>query len=181
MDQGTAYGGRRCLTNVFLRWWLAIFFAVSLLGCGGVAGPALPQPPPSNITVSVTPALASMLLGTVQNFTAVVSNATNTAVNWQVNGISGGNAAVGMISASGAYTSPGNLPASGQIIVRATSVEDSSKSASAAVTVTSDITISVSPQAIPVELGAARAFAAIVISAGNPDRALNWIVSGTSC
>jgi len=181
MDQGTAYGGRRCLTNIFLRWWPTIFFAVSLLGCGGVAGPASPQPPPSNISVSVTPASASVFLGTVQNFTAVVSNATNTAVNWQVNGISGGNATVGTISASGVYTSPGNLPASGQIIVQATSVADSSKSASAVVTVTSDIAVSVSPQAMPVELGAARPFAAIVSSAGNPDHAVNWIVSGNGC
>ncbi len=140
MDQGTAYGGRRCLTNIFLRWWPTIFFAVSLLGCGGVAGPASPQPPPSNISVSVTPASASVFLGTVQNFTAVVSNA-----------------------------------------VQATSVADSSKSASAVVTVTSDIAVSVSPQAMPVELGAARPFAAIVSSAGNPDRAVNWIVSGNGC
>jgi hypothetical protein len=76
---------------------------------------------------------------------------------------------------------PGNLPASGQIIVQATSVADSSKSASAVVTVTSDIAVSVSPQAMPVELGAARPFAAIVSSAGNPDRAVNWIVSGNGC
>src|SRR5258706_1231256 len=106
MDQGAAYGGR-CLTNMFLRWWPTIFFAVSLLGCGGVAGPASPQPPPSNISVIVTPASASVLLGAVQTFTAAVSNATNTAVNWQVNGISGGNAADGTISAITVYTSPG--------------------------------------------------------------------------
>src|SRR5258708_23314411 len=105
MDQGTAYGGRRYLTNIFLRWWPTIFFAVSLLGCGGVAGPASPQPPPSNITVSVTPASASMLLGTAQAFIAVVSNATNTVVNWQVNGISGGDAGGGTNSARGGYTS----------------------------------------------------------------------------
>jgi hypothetical protein len=49
------------------------------------------------------------------------------------------------------------------------------------VTVASDIAVSVSPQAMPVELGAARAFAAIVSSAGNPDRAVNWIVSGNGC
>src|SRR5258706_819701 len=181
MDQGTAYGGRRYLTNIFLRWWSTIYFAVSLLGCGGVAGPATPQPPPSNISVSVTPASASVLLGAVQTFTAAVSNATNNAVNWQVNGISGGNAAVGTISASGVYTSPGDLPAPGQIIVRAISVADSSKSASAVVTVTSDIAVSVSPQAMPVELGAARAFAAILSSAGNPDPAISWIVSGNGC
>src|ERR1700730_17811446 len=105
MDQGTANGGCRCLTSLFLRWWPTIFFAVSLLGCGGVAGPASPQPPPSNITVSLTPASASVLLGTLQTFTAVAGNTTNTAVNWHVNGISGGDAAVGTISANGVYTS----------------------------------------------------------------------------
>ena len=181
MDQGTAFGGWRCLTNIFYRWWPTIFFAASLLGCGGVAGPASPQPPPSNITVSLSPASASVLLGTVQTFTAVVSNATNGSLNWQVNGISGGNPAIGTISASGVYTSPVELPSAAQIIVQATSLEDSSKSASAVVTVTSDITVSVSPQAVPVELGAARSFAAVVNSAGNPDRAVNWIVSGNGC
>jgi len=181
MDEGTAYRGRRCVTSIFLRWWTTIFFAVSLLGCGGVAGPASPQPPPSNITVSLTPASASLLLGTAQDFTAAVSNATNSAVSWQVNGISGGNAAVGTISTNGVYTSPVNLPASAQIIVQATSVEDSSKTASAAVTVTSDITVNVSPQTMPVELGAARPFAAVVNSAGNPNRQVNWIVSGNGC
>jgi hypothetical protein len=121
-----------------------------------------------------------VLLGTPQTFTAVVSNTTNTSVNWSVNGISSGNATVGTISASGVYTSPGDLPASA-VVVQATSVADSLKNASAAVTVTSDIAVSVSPNAMPVELGATRAFVATVSSAGNPDRSLHWIVSGNSC
>jgi hypothetical protein len=55
MERGTACGGRRGLANGFVRWRPAIFFAVSLLGCGGVAGPASPPPPPQGITVSLTP------------------------------------------------------------------------------------------------------------------------------
>ena len=176
-----AYGGRHSLKSVSIRWRLAIFFAMSLLGCGGVAGPASPPPPPSGVIVSLTPAIASVLLGEPRVFTATVSNSTNTAVNWSVDGIPGGNPAVGTISGSGVYTSPGDLPATGSVTVQATSAADNSKSATALVTVTSDITVSVSPQMMPVELGAARPFAATVNSAGDPDRAVNWIVSGGGC
>jgi hypothetical protein len=181
MEWGTAFGGRGNWTSVSLRWRPAIFFAVSLLGCSGVVGPASLQPPPSDVSVNVAPPSASLLLGIPQPFTAVVTHSTNTSVNWSVNGISGGNAAVGTISASGVYTAPGDLPASGSVTVRATSVADSSKSAAAVVTVTSDLSVSVSPQAMPVELGAAQTFAATVNSAGNPDRAVHWIVSGNGC
>jgi hypothetical protein len=181
MEADTAHGGRPSLKSVSIRWGAAIFFAVFLLGCGGVVGPASPPPPPSGITVSLTPSSASVLLGEPQIFTATVNNSTNTAVNWSVNGISGGNPAVGTISASGVYTSPADLPATGSVTVQATSAADNSKSATALVTVTSDITVSVSPQTMPVELGAARPFSAIVNSTGNPDRAINWIVSGSGC
>jgi hypothetical protein len=122
-----------------------------------------------------------VLLGTPQDFTAVVTNSTNAGVNWSVNGISGGNAAVGTISPSGGYIAPGDLPAGGLVTVAATSVADSSKSAAAIVTITSDVSVSISPQTMPVELGAARPFAATVNSTGNPDRAVNWVVSGSGC
>src|SRR5712692_7961001 len=181
MERSTAHGGHRSLAKVLFRWCPALLFAASFLGCGGVVGSAPPQPAPSGVTVSLTPASASMLLGTAQAFTVVVANSTNTAVNWSVNGISGGNATVGTITTSGVYTSPGDLPATGSVSVQATSAADSSKSASAVVTVTSDISVSVSPLTMPMELGAARPFAATVASAGNPNRAVNWIVSGSGC
>src|SRR6266481_5446808 len=46
MEWDTALGGRSSLTSVPIRWRPAIFFAVSLLGCGGAVGPVSPQPPP---------------------------------------------------------------------------------------------------------------------------------------
>jgi hypothetical protein len=122
-----------------------------------------------------------VLLGATQTFVATVSNATNTSVTWSVNGIAGGNATVGTINSNGVYISPSDLPASTSVTVQAASVADTTKSATAAVTITSDITVSVSPQSMPVELGAARSFTATVNSAGNPDRTVNWIVSGTGC
>src|ERR1700738_1154826 len=181
MERGTAHGGHHSLTNVLFRWCPALLLVASFLGCSGVVSSTPPQPPPSNIAVSLTPPSVSLLLGTSQTFTAAVTNSTNTAVTWSVNGIPGGNAAVGTISASGAYTAPGDLPSSGSVSVRATSVADSSKSAAAVVTVTSDISISLLPPTVRVELGATWPFAATVNSAGNPDRAINWIISGSGC
>ena len=163
------------------HWRPALLFVSSFLGCGGVVGSGPSQPPPTNVTVSLSPTSASVLLGEPKTFTAIVSNSTNTAVAWSVNGIAGGNSTFGTISASGVYASPGDLPASGSVTVQATSAADNSRSAAAAVTIASDISVSVSPQVMPVELGAVRAFTATVNSAGNPDRAVTWIVSGNGC
>lgn len=167
--------------RVSLHWWPALLVVASILGCGGLVGSGPSQPPPSGVTVSVSPASASVLLGEPQAFAATVNHSTNTAVTWSVNGIAGGNATVGTISASGVYTSPGDLPSTPTVTVQATSEADDSKSATAQVTVTSDISVSVSPQTMPVELGATRPFTATVNSAGNPDRSVTWIVSGTGC
>jgi hypothetical protein len=86
-----------------------------------------------------------------------------------------------MISPDGIYTAPRDLPVPASVTVRATTVADGSKSATAAVDVTSDISVSVTPPTTPVELGATQNFTASVNSAGNPDRAVRWIVQGSGC
>ena len=181
MEGSAEQRGRRKFNCASLNWWPALLLVSIFLGCGGLVGSSPTQPPPSSITVSVLPAAASVLLGEAQTFTATVSNATNTAVTWSVNGIPGGNSMVGTISAGGVYTSPGDLLTPAETTVQATSLADNSKSATAAVTITSDISLTVSPQVMPVELGAVRPFTASVNSAGNPDRAITWIVSGNGC
>ena len=154
------------------------------LGCGGggaspVAPP--PPPPPSPISVSVTPTSAAVLLGNTQNFSAEVVNATNTQVTWSVNGIAGGNANVGMMATHGQYTAPADLPSPASVEIRATSQADPAKSASAQVTVTSDISLSVAPGAASVELGAIQAFRASLVSNGHPDSAVRWNLAGAAC
>ena len=121
------------------------------------------------------------MLGVQQTFTATVSNAQNTAVIWTVNGIAGGNTAIGTIDANGNYTAPGTLPSPPTFTVQATSVEDPSKSASAAVQVTSDVSVSVSPTASSAELGASQGFAATLTSAGRPNPGIAWALSGSGC
>jgi hypothetical protein len=162
-------------------WNSALLLVTLFLGCGGVVGTGPSQPPPSSITVTVAPASASVLLGTTQLFIATATNTSNTAVNWSVNGIPGGNATVGTIDAGGLYQAPANLPPNPSVTVEATSAADTSKSAASRATIVSDISVSVSPQSMPVELGASRPFSATVNSAGNPNRAVTWVLSGSGC
>jgi hypothetical protein len=151
------------------------------LGCGGggAGSVALPPPPPS-ITVSITPASRSVLLGETVSFSATVSNTADNSVIWSVNGVVGGTSQVGTISADGLYTAPGDLP-TGTVQVTATSHTDSSKSATATVTVTSDISISLSLTSANVELGATQSFQATTRSQGKPDPSVRWNLSGPSC
>jgi hypothetical protein len=65
----------------------------------------------SGITVAVVPASATVRAQSTQTFTATVTGSSNTNVTWSVNGIAGGNATLGTISAAGLYTAPNNLPA----------------------------------------------------------------------
>jgi hypothetical protein len=116
------------------------------------------------ISVSVVPSSAQLPVGGTQLFTANVSGGSgNTNVTWAANG--GGD-----ITPGGLYTAP-NAP--GMYIVTATSVEDTSKSGSATVTVIPiDITI-VNPKAMFV--GETEIFVANVF--GPADTSVTWEAS----
>src|SRR2546425_9300954 len=83
-------------------------------------------PPPTAVSVTISPTSATVAAGGTQQFTATVQNTSNTAVTWQVNGVTGGNATVGTISSSGLYTAPAS-PAT--VTVTAVSQADTTKSA----------------------------------------------------
>jgi hypothetical protein len=131
--------------------------------------------------VKLTPQTSSVLLGNTQIFAADVTNTTNTAVTWSVNGAVGGNAAVGTISPAGQYTAPGDLPNNAMVTIAATSLADATKSGSAQVSVTSDIAISVTPDTASVELGSVQRLQSGFTSSGHPDNTILWSVSGASC
>jgi hypothetical protein len=168
----------RLLTTAVYVSGLGVWIA----GCGGGAGfVEPPPPPPPAIMVSIAPLSGMVLLGNALSFTATVTNTGNTGVNWSVNGIAGGNAAVGTISTTGTYTAPADLPSPATVQVTATSQADATKSETAAVTIQSDIAVSIAPTAAGVELGASQAFHATITSGGHPDTALRWSVSGEGC
>ena len=159
--------------------------ACGLPGCGGATGseviPPPPPPPTPSITVTVTPTTVSVLLGNSQTFAATVTNTTNTSVSWSVNSIPAGSASAGTITADGVYTAPADLPSPTTVTIAATSQADATKSATAQLTIASDITIGLAPANASVELGATQSFHATLTSAGHPDTAVRWSVSGAAC
>jgi hypothetical protein len=105
----------------------------------GLSGPpatvsvAVTGGPPPPVTVSVSPSSATVPISTQRQFTATVTG-TGDPVVWSVNGVAGGNATVGTVSATGLYTAPAAVPGAA-VTVRATHAA-SAASGQAAVTVT---------------------------------------------
>ncbi len=116
---------------------LATPFVLVVSGCGGPGGGASAKRSASSqpVTIRVTPSSINVFTGSAQQFTAIVTGTDNTAVTWTVNGVAGGNATFGTISASGLYTAPAAVPGPNRVSIAARSVADTTKSASAKVTV----------------------------------------------
>jgi hypothetical protein len=122
-----------------------------------------------------------VLLGDTLSFSASVSNTSNTAVTWSVNGVPGGSLIIGTIPTVELYTAPGDLPSGRTVQVTAISQANPSVSASATVTVASDISISLSLASANVELGANQPFQATIHSQGAPDASVRWSLSSPAC
>ncbi|MCJ7452378.1 MAG: S8 family serine peptidase, partial [Steroidobacteraceae bacterium] len=100
------------------------------------AGPVACLPP--LVAISLSPLAATVQAGVgTQAFSASVANAGNGGVTWYVNDVPGGNAIVGTVSASGVYASPASRPDPATVTVKAVPDADSTRYASAAVTITS--------------------------------------------
>src|SRR5215471_6494191 len=129
------------LLSALLSGGIGLSATLVLVGCGGggIDSPATPPTNnnsiPTNISVSVSPKLAAVAVTsqTQQFRAAVTGDNKNLGVTWSVDGVSGGNAAVGQITAAGLYTAPASA---GSHTVVASSVADSTKSDSASIAVT---------------------------------------------
>ena len=127
---------------------LAIFWSA---GCsGGQSSSAGGNT--SGITVSVFPSATSVVLGQTVPFTATVTGTTNTAVNWEVAGVPGGNLTVGTITAGGLYTAPSALPNPSTVVVTAVSEANTTKMGTGRVEVFQS-NINQNAQSLPVLLG----------------------------
>ncbi|HTM12731.1 MAG TPA: hypothetical protein VL127_07455 [Bryobacteraceae bacterium] len=88
------------------------------------------------IAVTISPTSARVRVTATKQFTASVTNTTNTSVTWKVNGVTGGNSTFGTVSTGGLYKAPNIVPSPSKVTVSATSNADASKSASATVSIT---------------------------------------------
>ena len=113
---------------------IAVFMVAALVACSSSKKPIA-------VTLSGTPP-TSMAEGAAVSFTANVANdSANAGVTWTVTcGTSG---ACGSFSSAGtasgvatSYTAPATIPSGGSVTVKATSVTDTSQSASATITIT---------------------------------------------
>ncbi len=131
---------------------------------------ACPQPTPA---ISVSP--SSTTLGTNESlqFTATTNNLSSTAVTWYVNDVAGGNATVGTISATGLYKAP-QVSANTNFTIKAVSAVDSTKFASATVTVR-PISVAITPTTANVSAINSQQFSATVNNATN--QAVIWSVN----
>jgi hypothetical protein len=144
------------------------FLLFILGGCGGSGS----STPPAQISISVSPTSATVTAGNNQQFNAIVTGRTNTAVTWSVVG----GTSNGTISTTGLYFAPTTVPTPAQVTVTATSQADSSKSASATVTI--QIGVQVFPQAVTLQVLGMQQFNVNVTGTSNP--AVTWSVVGGS-
>jgi uncharacterized protein YjdB len=144
----------------------------------------------SDVFVSLSPASATLALNHRQTFSAAVANTPNQAVTWSVNGVANGSANVGQICITGSnpcvsptgptvgnvdFLAPASLPPGNPVTITAASAADTSRSASAQVTILSNIQVSVWPaDAFLAPLGTAE-FTAIVL--GTSNQAVSWQIS----
>ena len=141
--------GKFKVNSIFCAGFIAIAI-VSLLmstGCGGTSssggsstggtgggGSSTGGGSASNITISVSPKLATAVATGTLPFVATVSGDTaNAGALWKVDDIAGGNATVGTITANGMYTAPSTA---GVHTVAAFSASDNTKTDSSTVAVT---------------------------------------------
>lgn len=155
-------------SSLFSRVWswiTKVARAANVLNGAGIVAPTQTLAPGSAITfviewlqqwtitsVTVSPPSVTLSAGQTQQFSAVVqgTGSFDSSVSWSVNGIVGGNASVGTISATGFYTPPAGLLAPITVTIRATSNSDSSKFGSATATVNTAVSCSPATQTVNV-------------------------------
>ena len=121
--------------------------------------------------LAISPATAGVTTGATQQFKATLQGQSNPAVTWWVDGVNGGNAAVGTINAQGLYTAPSQM---GSHTVAA-SVTNPAASASAAVMV---FDFSISPGGTLLAPGGTQQFTASI--QGLTNTSVTWSVDGNA-
>ena len=119
-----------------------------LVGCssGGSAPTAQPQ-------ISVTGG-RPVRLGSTEQLTATVTNSSNTAVTYQVNGVAGGSSTVGTISSTGLYTPPATIPSPNTVTITAVGTTSARLSGSTAESILNPIPVVTTATATETSAGA---------------------------
>lgn len=136
---------------------------------------------------AVDPEQATVLLGKPYSFQATLDGTPITTVTWRVNGIVGGNATLGTISAAGLYTAPSSLPPLSPLLIEAVLTADPARVASAQVTLlpagaggVATARLSVGPAQPPASASPLTALS-LSVAPAQPSLAANpWVASALS-
>ena len=133
------------------------------------------------VAITVNPNNATVTVGSAQQFVGNVTGTSNTAATWTVSGAGCTGAACGTISVNGLYVPPVSVPSPPTVTVKAISVADPTKSASASVTIVAAVAVllSISPTSASVPTSGTQLFTASVT--GTSNMAVSWSVSGAGC
>jgi hypothetical protein len=146
------------------------------------------------IAVQITPSASTLAVNHRQTFTVQLMQTSNQNVQWQVNGILGGNATVGQICVANVspcqaisttnggsvdYLAPAFVPARNPGTVSAISQADPTQSGNALVTILAFVVLSVSPPTVTLPPQATQQFTATVM--GTSNQGVTWQVSGAGC
>src|SRR5713226_4526663 len=168
--------------------------AVAIAGCGGGGSKA------NVVTVAVSPSALILVVNQVQNFTAIVSGSTNTAVTWSctfttttsttTNGTTttttstpaACTAADGVLSNQAdttvTYTAPATVQNPAHTIqIVATSKADTKKTGTAQVAIDSGIRVSIVPSTATIATGEFFKFNSSVINDVIPPQGVTWSVT----
>lgn len=104
---------------------------------------------------AVTPEEADVVLNGGASFQATLDGVATSAVTWRVNGVVGGNATLGTITAAGVYTAPATLPPVSPLTIEAVLTADPSQVATATLRVVGQVAGLIAAQ--PVTVGSAAA------------------------
>jgi hypothetical protein len=94
------------------------------------------------------------IAGGQQKQFGALGQGSGAGVTWEVDGVQGGTATTGTITAEGVYTAPSLIPSPAQVTVTARSIDKPNKLDTATVTITALVTVSPSQ----VRLGAGESF-----------------------
>jgi len=148
-----------------------------LLFSWGCSSSSSPYTPP--ISVSIDQHSARVHVNRSVQFTATVHNSTNKAVTWSISGTGCSGATCGMVSGAGLYTAPGSVPSPAEVVVKAASVADPTKSSTVTVTILPAVMITVSSPYPTLAVGWTLRFSAEVQNAD--DVSVTWTLSGPGC
>ena len=128
----------------------------------------------SSVSLTISPTSATVASSKTQQFAAAVQGTTNTAVTWS--------ATAGSISSSGLFTAP-TVSSNTNVTVTGTSAADTTKKASAIVSVTAStpstpVSVSVSPTSTSLTSGNTQQFAATV--QGTSNTTVTWAATAGS-